>query len=568
MNTSYKYRAFISYSHHDKPFAKWLQKGIESYTIPRKLYLKYPHLPKNLKRSLFRDDEELSSASVLSDTLAKSIEESKRMIVICSVDVVNSKWVKEEIKYFKKVHGKKNIYSIIKSGEPKDVLPSILGKEHLTVDAKTNRKIALLKMVAVVLDVDFSDLWEREKRESKKRYLIIATVVAIFVSLLLYSMLQFKAISSNKELESIDTKMSSIEYRIKRGKLAKEEVYVLQNKLQKLTEIKRVKEETLKWFGMFQTTMSKKAKNIYDEKGVDAALALLESGKSIGEDISYAKKNMLRAKLYIEKNDYKNADKFYKKAIAVDDCYVNMYDYVLFLMKENETQEAQLLLKKLYTYDLPMEQRANILNRLGINYRKLKQLDKAKLSYMAALKLRKKLAKENFDKYSLDLAWTYNNLGVLYKKTNEFNAAKTSHTKAFAIRKALAKKDAKKYTFYLTCSMHNLGELYCDINDTNKAEIFFKKAIKIRRELLENNPKKYMPALASTLHELAKLYMANRNFEKAEVLYEEALAFRRILQKNNPKAYEKMLQETLVELDKLHKKMGMLKSKSSRESEK
>jgi len=56
---TYKYQAFISYSHRDKAFAKWLHKRIENYKIPKSLREKYPNLPKDLKRSLFRDEEEL-----------------------------------------------------------------------------------------------------------------------------------------------------------------------------------------------------------------------------------------------------------------------------------------------------------------------------------------------------------------------------------------------------------------------------------------------------------------------------------------------------------------------------
>lgn len=170
MNISCKYKVFISYSHQDKAFAKWLQKGIENYTIPKKLREKYPQLPEDLKRTVFRDDEELSSASVLSDTLLKALKDSECLIVVCSPQSANSRWVEEEIAYFQSIKDKDKIFTIIKSGEPEDVLPEILGNEPLAVDVQKGRKVALMKMIAVVLDVDFSDLWEREKREAKKEF--------------------------------------------------------------------------------------------------------------------------------------------------------------------------------------------------------------------------------------------------------------------------------------------------------------------------------------------------------------------------------------------------------------
>lgn len=551
MKMSYKYRAFISYSHKDKAFAVWLQKGIENYTIPISLRNKYPHLPKDLKRSVFRDDEELSSASALSAVLEEALDTSACLIVICSVDAVASKWVEKEIVYFKGSDDERPIYTVIAKGEAKDVMPKVLGDEVLAVDAQQGKKMALMKVIASLLDVPFADVWEREKREVKKKALIRLGIGLAFLLVLLYSLVQYNAISSNAELDSLHLNMSSIEYKLKRTKLSSDEVYDLQKRLQALKEMKKRKEDTLKWFGMVQTSLAKKAKKVYDAKGVDEALAILESEKSQSEDAEYAKKNILHAKLYIEKNDYEKADAFYEKSITIDESYKNMYEYVLFLMQQNQTDKARVLLERLNAYDLNQEQKANVLNRLGIDYRKLKRLDEAEECYEDALKLRKALAKENPDKYRLDLAWTYNNLGVLYKKTHELNASQKVHYKAFELRKELAKKDPKKYTFYVTCSMHNLGELYREMHDTQKAESFFKEAITVRRKLIASNPKKYMPSLANSLHELATLYVKTKRFEEAKVLYKEALIFRETLAKQNPQAYSDDLKKTREALQKL-----------------
>jgi hypothetical protein len=72
-----KYQAFISYSHADIKFARWLQKKIENYKIPNALREKYPHLPKDLKRSIFRDEEELPTSSALPDNLTGALEDSE-----------------------------------------------------------------------------------------------------------------------------------------------------------------------------------------------------------------------------------------------------------------------------------------------------------------------------------------------------------------------------------------------------------------------------------------------------------------------------------------------------------
>jgi hypothetical protein len=58
MPKTYKYKAFISYSHKDKEFADWLHEQLEKYKIPKDLIAKNPNLSKKFY-PIFRDEEEL-----------------------------------------------------------------------------------------------------------------------------------------------------------------------------------------------------------------------------------------------------------------------------------------------------------------------------------------------------------------------------------------------------------------------------------------------------------------------------------------------------------------------------
>ena len=553
MNTAYKYRAFISYSHQDKAFAKYLQTYIENYVIPKSLRAKYPHLPKDLKRSIFRDEEELSSASVLSDVLKKALDESASLIVIGSPSARNSTWVEEEIVYFKERENPK-VFVIVSLGELEEALPLALhkGAAPLAVDARTHPKVAFLKIIAAILEVDFADLWQREKREHRKRFAIKSIVVLFFVAMAVYVYTLSQVISSNTELKHLKSEILRVKQAQKTQSLSKNEAYLLSAELKSLEERQATKEETLKWFGLLDTSISKEAQEVYNTKGVDEALAVLESSQSQSEDESYAQKNMLRAKLYVEKNNFENADIAYKKAITVDASYVNMYDYALFLMKENQLGEAQEIFERLKDYDLKKVEKANVLNRLGILYRKSEQITRAKEVYAEALALRENLADANTTLYSNDLAWTYNNLGVLYKENFEPQASEESHEKALALRTSLMEANPKKYSFYVSCSLHNMGELYACTQREGQAETLFLKSIDIRRTLLKANPKKYTPALAATLHELGLLYAQTKREVKAEKFYLEALALRRTLANSNPQAYEQGLVDTLEALIKLY----------------
>ena len=81
-----KYRAFISYSHRDTKWATWLHKSLESYRPPKQLIgtvtARGP-VPKRLA-PIFRDREELASATDLGTLLNEALTQSACQIIICS----------------------------------------------------------------------------------------------------------------------------------------------------------------------------------------------------------------------------------------------------------------------------------------------------------------------------------------------------------------------------------------------------------------------------------------------------------------------------------------------------
>ena len=115
---SYKYKAFISYSHKDEKWGRWLHRGIEGYRIPKGLVgrdtLNGP-VPKRLF-PLFRDREELPTASDLSEIIDQALIDSSHLIVICSPNSAKSQWVNEEVKAFKKLGKQNRILCLIVDG--------------------------------------------------------------------------------------------------------------------------------------------------------------------------------------------------------------------------------------------------------------------------------------------------------------------------------------------------------------------------------------------------------------------------------------------------------------------
>ena len=115
MPQSYKYKAFISYSHKDKKWGNWLHKKLETYRIPKSLVGQTTKTGRISRRlyPIFRDREELPTSNELGTSIKCALEESFFLIVVCSSNADKSNWVNEEIKYFKTLGRSENILSFI-----------------------------------------------------------------------------------------------------------------------------------------------------------------------------------------------------------------------------------------------------------------------------------------------------------------------------------------------------------------------------------------------------------------------------------------------------------------------
>ena len=97
-----RYRAFISYSHADERWARWLHRRLETYSIPKRIVAQHRLTTRRIA-PVFRDREELASSDDLSATIEAALAASDNLIVICSQHAARSRWVNEEIKRFREV---------------------------------------------------------------------------------------------------------------------------------------------------------------------------------------------------------------------------------------------------------------------------------------------------------------------------------------------------------------------------------------------------------------------------------------------------------------------------------
>lgn len=115
-----KYWGFISYSRKDTATAKRLHKSIERYRIPRSLVGRQggdETVPRRLL-PIFLDREELAMCHDLSIGIQDALKASRYLIVLCSPASATSRWVNEEIKFFKTIGREDRILAVILDGEP------------------------------------------------------------------------------------------------------------------------------------------------------------------------------------------------------------------------------------------------------------------------------------------------------------------------------------------------------------------------------------------------------------------------------------------------------------------
>ena len=220
-NIPQRYRAFISYSHKDERHATWLQRALESYRLPKYLIGRSTSEGKLSKKfgKVFRDRTDLSVAPDLAEQLQGTLGQCRHLLVVCSPAAAQSKWVNEEILYFKRHYGEARILALIVDGEP---FASLIGEpgrecfppalrfrlnrdgslsqkpaEPLAADLRSQgdgKRMALLKMTAAMLGVGLDELVQREQQRRLRIQKLITTAALVAVSVL--SGLTYTAISA------------------------------------------------------------------------------------------------------------------------------------------------------------------------------------------------------------------------------------------------------------------------------------------------------------------------------------------------------------------------------------
>jgi len=202
-----QYAAFISYRHikKDAEIASFLHRSIERYRIPSRYQKDGVHFG-----YVFRDEEELAASGSLSEKIEEALDHSEFLIVICSKDTPESRWISKEIRYFLRHHDYHHVIAVLTEGEPNESFPKELTEitddegnvvqviEPRAADfrqsdgrgQKPRRKTELIRIYATMLGCNFDDLVLRQQKQQRRNILLISAGISLvlmsFIGMLLY----------------------------------------------------------------------------------------------------------------------------------------------------------------------------------------------------------------------------------------------------------------------------------------------------------------------------------------------------------------------------------------------
>lgn len=201
--STFKYYAFISYNSKDTAWGKRLQHKLEHYRMPATLCSQRGWKRKPIDPVFFAPND--IQPGKLTDELKSRLHQSRNLIVICSPNSAQSKWVGEEIDYFHSLGRDDNIHLFIIDGEPNSgdpatecfnaklkelQLPEILGAnihEKIYRWPWLNRQRAYVQLISKLLNVEFDSIWRRHRRQLIQRLILsvagILVILAAFVAL-------------------------------------------------------------------------------------------------------------------------------------------------------------------------------------------------------------------------------------------------------------------------------------------------------------------------------------------------------------------------------------------------
>jgi tetratricopeptide (TPR) repeat protein len=523
---NYKYRAFISYSHSDEKWAAWLHKALETYRVPKHIVgepTEFGPVPSRIA-PIFRDREELPTATNLGDTLTQALADSACQIVICSPRAAKSRWTNEEILTFTRLGRSDRIYCLIVDGEPgasekaetadDECFPPALTyemgadgeltdhrSEPIAADArkgKDNKNNAKLKLIAGMLGVGFDELRQREHQRKQRR--MVALTAAAVVGMTITSGLAVTAYVARIEAEEqrnraqieAETARQTTQFMVGLFEVS-DPSEALGNTITARAILDRGVERIdteLASQPQIQATLKDTMGTVYTSLALyNDAVDLLESAldtrkRLIGaEDPDIASSLNHLGEVLGFRGDFAEAQALFEQALDVQES-----------AGSGESLEAAVSFAGI----------GEMLAAQG-------EFDAAEPHYIHTLEIRRKLLPERHP----DIATSLQALGINYYETGEAELAVKYLRDAVAMQRGLHESTHPD----LASALNDLGFAVADMGDFVEAEELFRETLSIWQHVLG----KVHPDVALGLNQVAWAVQERGELDQAEALYREAI---------------------------------------------
>lgn len=578
-----KYWAFLSYSHRDAHWAAWLHKALESYKPPKYLVGRvtaHGVVPKRLA-PIFRDREELASATDLGAAVNEALQQSACLIVICSPRAAQSKWVNDEILAFKRLGREDRILCLIVDGEPNasddpaqaqhECFPHALrfrlgtdgnlstGRtEPIAADArvgKDGRGNAKLKLIAGLLAVGFDELKQREQHRRNRQLLMIAsgamagmvlTTGLAGVALIARDTAQRQTVRAEAEAETARQTTNFLVdlFRISDPSEARGNTVTAREMLDKGAA--RIETELARQPAI-QATLMDTVGTVYMGLGLYAqAKPLLERSVAKRRTLEGVPPVVLAdalnhlADLQTLRAQYEEAQKAYREALALQASLPDnpqsqvamaksVYGLATVLARQGRYEDAERNLR-----DALARQRLLFGKSHGDIARTLHSLAMVvaqKGDLKAAIPLLQSAVNMQLELRGTqphpDLAEQINDLGLLLQENGDYDTAEKLLSRAIEMKRRLLGDKHPE----IAMGLNNLAYLLQDKGDLTRAESIYRQALAMQRDLLGD----VHPDVANTLNNLAFVQDDLGDSQGALVTERESLAiYRKLFPSDHP----------------------------------
>ena len=568
--SAFRYRAFISYSHRDQAWADWLHKALETYRVPSRLVgmqTAAGTVPRRLA-PIFRDRDELASATDLGRKVNEALGQSDSLIVICSPRSATSPWVNEEVLAFKRLGRSERVFCLIVDGEPNAselpgreaeecFAPALrygLGNDHALSDERTEpiaadarpgkdgKAKAKLKLIAGMLDIGFDSLRQRELQRRHRRMTAITALALVIMAVT--TTLAIAALISRHaaEVARVDAE--------RRQKQAEDLVgFMLGDLNDKLHQVERldimetVDDKAMAYFASLPT------KDVTDQALAQRAKALEKIGVVRQEQghlpeamASFQAAASLAAKLAREvPTDTARQLQYARLLSFIGQTHWFQGQLDAAQASFDEAQAVLLQAKQRAANDLVLQFELEMIdNNIGHVLEARGRLEEAAAPYRSALELSQKLVAANPNKteWVVELGGAHNNLGKLALAHGDLVTAIAEYSSDDAIESELAARDPKdnnQRDAMLTVRAI-LGRTLALTGADDVGMHHLQQAVDMAAALVKGNPGNtgVQEDLGHYAQQLARLKRLNGDLVAARALTAQSLLILSELVKQNP----------------------------------